>query len=74
MRPCISTTFGAFSTVIFQVEFWFVTQRSVVVGYQRFRGPCCLYLQGEDNFRSLSSSFISRNQLPIIGDDTNRSE
>jgi hypothetical protein len=31
-----------------QVEFfWVVTQYSVVVGYQRFRGPCCLHLQAE---------------------------
>jgi len=28
-----------------QVEvFWDVTSRSVVVGYRRFRGPCCLHL------------------------------
>jgi hypothetical protein len=33
--------------VKFQVEvFWVVTSCSVVVGYQRFRGPCCLHLQG----------------------------
>jgi len=24
-----------------------VTPCSVVVGYQRFRGPCCLHLRGE---------------------------
>jgi len=24
--------------------FWLVTPCSVVVGYQRFRGPCCLHL------------------------------
>jgi hypothetical protein len=29
------------------VVFWVVTPYSVVVGYQRFRGPCCLYLQDE---------------------------
>jgi hypothetical protein len=35
--------------VMFQVEvFWFVTPCSVVVGYQRFRGPCCLHLQGHN--------------------------
>jgi len=27
--------------------FWSGTPCSVVVGYQRFGGPCCLYLQGE---------------------------
>jgi hypothetical protein len=32
-----------------QVEVcWVVTLCSVVVGYQRFGGPCCLHLQGED--------------------------
>jgi hypothetical protein len=31
--------------VILQVEvFLIVTPRSVVVGYQRFGGPCCLHL------------------------------
>jgi hypothetical protein len=34
---------------VFQVDvFWVVTPSSVVVGYQRFGGPCCLHLQGED--------------------------
>jgi len=28
--------------------FCVVTQRDIVVGYQRFRDPCCLHLQGED--------------------------
>jgi hypothetical protein len=27
--------------------FWVVTPCSVVVGYQRFRGPCCRHLQSE---------------------------
>jgi hypothetical protein len=37
-----------FMAVIFQVEvFWFLTPCSVVVGYQRFRGPCCIHLQGD---------------------------
>jgi hypothetical protein len=32
-----------------QVEvFWVVTTCNVVVGYQRFGGPFCLHLQGED--------------------------
>jgi hypothetical protein len=26
--------------------FWLVTSSSAVVGYQHFRGPCCLNLQG----------------------------
>jgi hypothetical protein len=27
--------------------FWVVMPCSVVVGYQRFGGPCCFHLQGE---------------------------
>jgi len=38
----------AFTAVIFQVTvFWDITPCSVVVGYQCFRGPCCLQPQGE---------------------------
>jgi hypothetical protein len=34
-----------FTAVKIQVEvFWVVTPCSVVVGYQCFRGPCCLHL------------------------------
>jgi hypothetical protein len=37
---------------VVQVEvFQVVTPRSVMVGYQHFRGPCCLHLQGEVNHR-----------------------
>jgi hypothetical protein len=37
-----------YMTVMIQVEvFWVVTPCSTVVGYQYFRGPCCLHLQGE---------------------------
>jgi len=33
---------------LFQVEvFWIVKLCSVVVGYQRFRGPHCLFIQGK---------------------------
>jgi hypothetical protein len=33
-----------FCVFSFQIEvFWVVTPCSVVVGYQRFRGPCCLH-------------------------------
>jgi len=32
-----------------QVEvIWVVTPCSDMVGYERFGGPCCLHLQGED--------------------------
>jgi hypothetical protein len=38
-------SFEAFMAVMFQVYvFWVVTQCSVVVGYHRFRGQCCLHL------------------------------
>jgi len=30
------------------VFYWVVMPCSVVVGYQRFRGPCCLHLGAED--------------------------
>jgi hypothetical protein len=34
--------------MMLQVEvFWDVTPYNVVVGYQHFRSPCCLHLQGE---------------------------
>jgi len=37
-------SFWAFMAVMFRVEiFWFVTPFNVVVGYQRFGGPCCIY-------------------------------
>jgi len=40
------------SKAVLQFEvFWVVTQCRVVVGYHRFRGPCCLHLQGEDSCR-----------------------
>jgi len=34
-------------TVSVQVEVCVMTPCSVVVGYQRFRGPYCFHLQGE---------------------------
>jgi len=44
----------AFKAVMFQVEvLWAVLPYCVMVGYQRFGGPCCLHLQGEDSIRSL---------------------
>jgi hypothetical protein len=43
----IEGTFEVFTTVKIRIEvFWVVTLCSVVVGYQRFGGPCCLHLQG----------------------------
>jgi hypothetical protein len=40
----LDSRFEAFSAVMFQVEvFWVVTPFGVVVGYQRFRGSCCLH-------------------------------
>jgi hypothetical protein len=40
---------------------WVVTQCSVAVGYQRFRGPCCHHLQCE----KFLEKFIS-NQMPRL--------
>jgi len=43
-----SMRFEVYTAVKIQVEaLWVVTPCSVVVGYQRFGRPCCLYLQGE---------------------------
>jgi hypothetical protein len=40
--------FEVFTAMKIQVQFfWVVTPCGVVVGYQRFRGPFCLYLKGE---------------------------
>jgi hypothetical protein len=44
----LNLSFEAFMAVMFQVKvFRFVTQCSVVVGYQRFGCPWCLQPQGE---------------------------
>jgi len=41
-------SFEAFMVVMFQVKvLQLVMQCIIVVGYQFFRGPCCLHLQGE---------------------------
>jgi len=43
----LNACFEAFTAVMFQVKvFWGVTPCTVVVGYQRFSGPCCLHLHG----------------------------
>jgi len=42
------SSFEAFMAAMFQVVFWVLTPCGVVVRYQRFRGPFCLFLQGED--------------------------
>jgi hypothetical protein len=40
--------FEGFMVVKIQVEvFWVMMLRGVMVGYQHFRGSCCLHLQGE---------------------------
>jgi hypothetical protein len=36
---------------------WFVTPCSLIDIYQRFRGPCCLHQQGDD--QGVGSSFIA---------------
>jgi len=57
---------------LFQVEgFWVVTPDSVVVGYRRFGGPCCLHLQGEtlvsyhDTTRRHNSKYLDLKHLPL---------
>jgi len=35
--------------------------RSSVVGYQHFRGPCCLHLQGEVKWSEDGGSTVLRN-------------
>jgi len=38
--------FLVFTAVKIHIEvFWILTPRSVVVGYERFGGPCCIHLQ-----------------------------
>jgi hypothetical protein len=50
---------------LFQVEvFWVVTPCSVLVGYQRFRVPCCLHLQGEVG-GSQNQSYFATNSLSV---------
>jgi hypothetical protein len=45
----IFARFEGFAAVKIQVEvFWVLTPCVVMVGYQRFRGPCCLHLQGQE--------------------------
>jgi hypothetical protein len=52
----MDASFEAFTGVMFQVEvFWVVTPCSVVVGYQNFRSPWCLHLQGEVYDKTLVS-------------------
>jgi hypothetical protein len=49
MKKVRKARFEVFTAVKMQVEvFWVVTSRSVVVGYQRFGGPCCLHLHGNE--------------------------
>jgi len=53
--------FEVFTAVKIHVEFlWVVTSWTIVVGYQRFRGPCCFHLQGE-TFVSYHSTTRRRN-------------
>jgi hypothetical protein len=44
----VGARFNVFVAVKIQVKvFWVVTLYSVMVRYQRFRGPCCFHLQGK---------------------------
>jgi hypothetical protein len=54
--------FEDFTAVIFQVEaFW------VVVGYQSFRGPCCLYQAARYTEKSVSYHITTRRHNPEDG-------
>jgi len=45
LEVTVHASFEAFTVVTFPVEvFWLVTPCSVVVVYQRVRGPCCPHL------------------------------
>jgi hypothetical protein len=55
-----SVSFDVFAAVIFEVEvFWVVMQCRVAVGYQRFRVPCRLHLQGEIEAARPSEALVS---------------
>jgi hypothetical protein len=43
----IHLSFEVFTVLMFQVEVFWVVMPCGVVGYQHFRGSCCLHLQGE---------------------------
>jgi len=46
--------------VIVQVEiFWLLTPCSVVLGYQRFRRPCCLHIQSDGKAIWTSETLVS---------------
>jgi hypothetical protein len=59
-------SFEAFTAVMFQVKvLWVVTPCCVVVGYHRFRGLCCLHLQGED--LKLEAAWTSETMVSLHG-------
>jgi hypothetical protein len=56
---CVGKTFELFHRKLNEFKFEFfevVTPCSVVVGYQSFRGPCCLLLQGEVGMKAAWTS------------------
>jgi hypothetical protein len=59
-------SFEVFTVVRIQVDvFWVVTPCSVAVGYQRFRGPSCLHLQGGEGMDlSVLGMFQKSNLTP----------
>jgi hypothetical protein len=66
-------SFESFNVVMFQVEvFWIVTPCIVVVGYRRFRGPCCLHLLGCDAVHCCRISTFQRSMLPPSSEDSSR--
>jgi hypothetical protein len=54
-----NSTFRVFTAMkIPYVVFLFATPCSIVIGYERFGGPCCLHLQGEIKREATRSSEI----------------
>jgi hypothetical protein len=74
LEEFLYVSFEAFTAVMFQVEvYWVVTPCSVVAGYQRFGGPCCLHLQDEVKLETvqISETMVSnhntkRRHNPVI--------
>jgi hypothetical protein len=49
--------FVVFTAIVFGVKFfWVLTPCGVLVGYQRFRGPCCHRVQGEMKMEAVWTS------------------
>jgi hypothetical protein len=52
--------------------FWVVTPCSVVAGYQRFRGPCCLRLHSADGGSKVLRKLVSYHNTTLHGVTTHK--